>query len=294
MVVHCLYQQASIFPLDSNSENSVICFSDPGSRTNYCVLAADAVADLHVGSAVDGYQQVSRYRYADGQRIDNITDWALDQFLTHYAEDNRVQKRPITKDAIFRYVYAALHDPLYRETYAQDLKRGFPRIPFHADFRRWADWGETLLRLHTGYETAEPFPLTRIDVPDEKVRRAGQSPRPLLKADRTAGSILLDTETQLTGVPPEAWTYQLGNRSALDWVLDQHKERTPKDPTIRARFNTYRFADHKERVIDLLGRVTRVSVETVAITQAMRAVSRIGADKGGNGQRRTRRQPAPV
>jgi hypothetical protein len=97
-----------------------------------------------------------------------------------------------------------------------------------------------------------------------------------------------------TGVPPEAWTYQLGNRSALDWVLDQHKERTPKDPTIRARLNTYRFTDHKERVIDLLRRVTRVSVETVAITQAMRAVSRIGADKGGNGQRRTRRQPAPV
>jgi predicted helicase len=52
-------------------------------------------------------------------------------------------------------------------------------------------------------------------------------------------------------------------------VLDQHKEKAPKDPTIRARFDTYRFADHKQRVADLLARVTRVSVETVAIVEAM-------------------------
>ena len=35
---------------------------------------------------------------------------------------------------------------------------------------------------------------------------------------------------------------------ALDWVLDQYKEKTPKDPTIREKFNTYRFADYKEKV----------------------------------------------
>lgn len=38
-------------------------------------------------------------------------------------------------------------------------------------------------------------------------------------------------------------------------------------------FNTYRFADHKERVIDLLKRVARVSVETIAILAAMRKAS---------------------
>ena len=59
-------------------------------------------------------------------------------------------------------------------------------------------------------------------------------------------------------------------------MLDQHKEKRPKDPTIRARFDSYRFADHKERVAELLARVTRVSVETVAIVEAMRAVARPG------------------
>jgi len=72
------------------------------------------------------------------------------------------------------------------------------------------------------------------------------------------------------GIPPEAWDDRLGNRSALERVLDQYKEKTPRDAIIREKFNTYRFADHKEKVIDLLARVTRVSVETQAVVEAMR------------------------
>ena len=67
---------------------------------------------------------------------------------------------------------------------------------------------------------------------------------------------------------------KLGNRSALEWILDQYKETKPKDPTIREKFDTYRFADYKEKVIDLLMRVTTVSVGTVAITEAMKAAKR--------------------
>ena len=55
-------------------------------------------------------------------------------------------------------------------------------------------------------------------------------------------------------------------------MLDQHKEKTPKDPTIREKFNTYRFADYKEHVVDLLARVVTVSLETVAVTDAMAAM----------------------
>ena len=57
-------------------------------------------------------------------------------------------------------------------------------------------------------------------------------------------------------------------------MLDQHKEKKPRDPTIAAKFNTYRFADYKESMIELLARVVRVSVETVAITDAMTALDR--------------------
>ena len=96
----------------------------------------------------------------------------------------------------------------------------------------------------------------------------------MLKADREAGRIVLDSQTTLAGVPPEAWDYKLGNRSALEWILDQYKEKKPKDPTIREKFDTYRFADHKEKVIDLLMRVTTVSIRTQAIVAAMREAKR--------------------
>jgi predicted helicase len=130
------------------------------------------------------------------------------------------------------------------------------------------------MALHVGYETVEPWPLERIDTPDDKSRKGGLTPKAILRANKVSGNIQLDSETQLTGVPPEVWAYRLGNRSALEWILDQHKEKTPKDPTIREKFNTYRFADHKEKVIDLLKRVTRVSVETTKIVVAMRAEKR--------------------
>ncbi len=166
-----------------------------------------------------------------------------------------------------------LHDPVYREKYALNLKREFPRIPFYPDFAQWVAWGEALMAMHIGYEQVEPWLVERIDTPQPK-RAPGTHPKPVLKSNVAAGNVVLDADTQITGIPSQAWNYRLGNRSAIDWVLDQHKEKKPRDPTIAAKFNTYRFADYKESMIDLLARVVRVSVDTVAITAAMQALDR--------------------
>jgi predicted helicase len=266
------FQTGSIFP--DEQPHPTIVFSDPFAQKPWFTLATGVMVDRHFVGAAAASICASRFRWSkDGACVDNITDWAADQFHRHF-ESGKSLKRSITKDAIFHYVYGVLHDPLYREKYALNLKREFPRIPFYENFWRWAEWGEKLLTLHIGYETVEPWPLKRIDAPDEKSRKAGLVPKAVLRADKEAGSIQLDSETQLTGVPPEAWAYRLGNRSALEWILDQHKEKTPKDPTIREKFNTYRFLDHKEKVIDLLMRVTRVSVETMKIVEAMRIEKR--------------------
>lgn len=100
----------------------------------------------------------------------------------------------------------------------------------------------------------------------------------ILRTDKVRGTITLDEQTTLSGVPAEAWEYRLGSRSALEWVLDQYKERKPRDPTILERFNTYRFADRKERVIDLLGRVCAVSAFTTTIVNELHTMSSIGQD----------------
>jgi predicted helicase len=293
VITHRIYQQDSIFPVEGAWDNKAIVYTQPGSQKPFMTCSVSTLPDLCFVGAAAGTGCLPFWRYESGNRVENITDWALKQFTAHYkatepspqpspggsggkARDKTARK--ITKEAIFHYGYAVLHDPVYREKYAQNLKREFPRIPLYgsaaADFWHWAAWGEALMALHIGFEAVAPFPLVRTDTPDDKARAAGQPPKAILRADPAAGSITLDSETTLRGIPPEAWTYRLGNRCALDWVLDQYKEKKPKDPTIRAKFDTYRFCDHKEKVIDLLLRVTTVSMETAQIVAAMKTAQR--------------------
>jgi len=287
-----------IFGKHLEQENFVINISGTSAMKPFQVFSSKIPSDYEF---VEKNQCLPFYRYdADGTRRDNITDWGLAQFRAHYADavethgraslhttDNhddvratgRSPLRDITKLDIFHYTYAVLHHPAYRQKYELNLKREFPRIPFYADFWQWAEWGRRLMELHLNYETVAPYPLTRQDAtppqPSPKGRETplsfGEGPgvRCKLKADKLDNTIIIDDATSLHGVPPEAWEYKLGNRSALEWVLDQYKEKTPKDPTIAAKFDTYRFADYKEQVIDLLGRVCAVSVQTMAIVRQM-------------------------
>ena len=176
-------------------------------------------------------------------------------------------QKTITKLDIFHYTYAVLHHPAYRTKYELNLKREFPRLPFYKDFQQWASWGKSLMDLHLNYETIEPYGLQRVEIATK------DNPKAKLKADKTNGVISLDENTQLIGVEAIAWEYKLGNRSALEWILDQYKEKKPKDPTIAKLFNTYKFADYKEQVIDLLQRVCTVSVRTMEIVQQMSDIS---------------------
>lgn len=274
VVTHRPYQNEAIFP-GGRLPNVAIALIGESTPRPFSVLVTDRLADLHYLSNGAGAQCLPLCRYdAQGVSVDNITDWALDRFKKHYQSGRAKPKRPITKAAIFHYVYGILHDPIYREKYAFNLKREFPRIPFYADFWQWADWGKELMDLHIGYEQVECFKLKRTDQPDEKSRKAGVVPKAMLKADKEAGCIVLDSETTLSGIPREAWTYTLGNRSALEWILDQYKEKKPKDPTIREKFDTYCFADYKEKVLDLLARVTTVSLRTVSIVNSMKQAAR--------------------
>ena len=144
-------------------------------------------------------------------------------------------------------------------------RREFPRLPFYHDFAHWVAMGRDLLDLHLNFETAKPFDLER----REKESAPADGGRPILRVDKQNGLIIVDEQTTLAGVPEFAWEYELGSRSALEWVLDQYKERKPRDPTIAERFNTYRFADYKEQVIELLRRVCTVSEKTAEIVGGM-------------------------
>ena len=247
-----------MFSNDLQSSNQIISFSGISSNKPFHCLVFNLLIGL---DTLEKTQCLPFYRYdKEGNRLENITDWGLKQFHTYYKNQN------ITKENIFHYVYAVLHNPAYRQKYEPNLKREFPRIPFYENFFQWTEWGQKLMELHINYETIEPYPLKRLDIPSDN------TPKPKLKADKIANKIILDDITTLENIPKIAWDYKLGNRCAFEWILDQYKEKKPKDPTIAEKFNTYKFADYKEQVIELLQRVCTVSVETMQIIQLMEKI----------------------
>lgn len=247
-----------IYPKGSE-DNTVITFSCSSTKP-FVSYAVKSICDLHF---LGDTQCLPLYRYdRDGTRHDNITDWALQEFRQHYQDGG------IGKEDIFHYVYGVLHDPAYHKKYEINLKRSLPRLPWKEDFRRWAQWGKELMDLHLNFESVQPWDLTiamSSSIAPYKVK---------LKADKAAGCIHLTEYKSICGIPEQAWDYKLGNRSALEWILDQYKEKKPKDPTIAKLFNTYRFADYEDKVIDLLCRVTTVSVRTMEIVNQMSANSK--------------------
>lgn len=248
------YQIPRVF----RGDNVVIATSGMNNPKGFSVIATDKIPDLHL---LGDTQCIPFNDYSSsGKKIDNITSFGVKHFQLGLEEDT------ITKENVFHYVYGVMHSPLYREKYKLNLKQEFPHIPIYNDFWKWTAWGKELMELHLNFETVEKYPLKRIDIDPKKTRKAIA---PKLKADKENGIIDIDTLTTLTGVPKEVWDYRLGTYSAMEWVLERHKEKQPRDPTIREKFNTYKFADYKEQVIDLLMRVCTVSVETMRIVREM-------------------------
>lgn len=254
-----------MFGRDLTAECKTICISGVGSAKDFTCLATDIPFSLDLIEKTQSFP----LQFSLGARV-NISSDTERSFRDRYVDMS------ISREDIFHYVYAVLHHPAYRKKYALNLKQEFPRIPFYENFPQWVAWGRKLMDLHINFETVKPYTLKRKDVPPKgdrpEARKLAEKARLKVVKDadkNPTGAIELDGLTTLSGVPAEAWAYRLGNRSALEWVLERHKEATPKDPTIREKFNTYRFADHKERVIDLLQRVTTVSVETMRILGEM-------------------------
>ena len=146
--------------------------------------------------------------------------------------------------------------------FAGNLKRSLPRVPFAPDFRAFAAAGEELAGLHLGYEAADPFPLTFVETPGVPLSYAVEKMK--LSADKL--SLRVNASLTLAGIPPEVSRYRLGNRSALEWVIDQYRVTEDKRSGVRSDPN--RPAD-PEAIVRLVGQVVRVSVETVRIVEGL-------------------------
>ena len=219
----------------------------------------NAISDLHFTSPGTGAQCFPFYVYdADGtNRRENITDWALKLFRDHYKD------KKIDKWAIFHYVYGLLHHPAYREKFADNLKRELPRIPLAPDFWAFSKAGKKLAALHLDYEKLEPWPLKLVETPGEPLSyRVDDKMR--LNKDKTA--LAVNKSLTLDGIPPDAFKYRLGNRSALEWVIDQYQVYTDPRSNITSDPNR---EDDPQYIVRLVGQVIRVSLDTTKIVNGL-------------------------
>ena len=134
--------------------------------------------------------------------------------------------------------------------------------PFHA----FVAAGAALAALHVGYEQAEEYPLTQIVNKD--VPFSWRVTKMRLNKDKTA--VVVNEALTLAGIPPEAFDYRLGNRSALEWVLDQYQVSTDKRSGIVSDPNR---ADDPEYIVRLVRRVVTVSIETARLVAGLPALA---------------------
>lgn len=168
----------------------------------------------------------------------------------------------ITKWQIFHYVYGLLHHPDYRTRYAANLKRELPRIAFASNFHVFAAAGEKLAQLHLDFEQQKEYPLKRIENSDLPLNWRVERMR--LSKDRT--SLVYNDFLTLSEIPPEVFEYRLGNRSALEWVIDQYQVSTDKRSNI---VNDPNRADDPEYIVRLVGQVVTVSLETMKLVKSL-------------------------
>ena len=274
-------QQDRIFP-NSSSENRVICVPNKGSRNLFSVLMADTMPDRHF---IEAAQCFPRWRYLAPEnasntanvcqyfapildRIDNISDTALDAFRWHYGN------KKITKDEIFDYVYGILHAPSYREQFANDLSKMIPRIPFAPDFYAFVEAGAALASLHLNYETCERYPDLKVEpvkpslLWEEKPEHFLLGTRAMRFADKnTKTTLIINEHVQLSGIPQEAYKYVVNGKTPLDWFIDRYKITTDKKSGITNDPNGW-FENPRD-LITAIERIVYISVESTKIIEGL-------------------------
>jgi predicted helicase len=116
--------------------------------------------------------------------------------------------------------------------------------------------GKALMQSHLNYEQAEPYPLTRVWTPGKE--QSFHVQRMKLNSDKT--SLVVNETLTLTGIQPECFEYRLGNRSALEWIIDQYQV---TEDLRTDRVSDPNKKDDPEYIVRLVCQIVTVSMETV-------------------------------
>lgn len=161
----------------------------------------------------------------DREMIDNITDWALNQYRTTYKDDT------IAKGDIFYYTYGILHHTGYRTTHQKSLVRGLPRISMAPDFWAFSEAGHQLADLHLNFETCPRYDLGEQlhAIPDQpKNIRFGRKTSTDHGSAKTADQSILIIEECIIYDNIPIPNYKVNGRTPVGWFVDRYRFSTDK------------------------------------------------------------------
>jgi hypothetical protein len=144
-------------------------------------------------------------------------------------------------------------------------------------FRALVKSGQRLAEIHVHYERQPEYPLTKTEKAGEKLDWRVTKMR--LSRDKT--SLIYNDFLTLSEIPKETYDYRLGNRSALEWVIDQYQVSTDRRSGIT---NNPNREDDPQYIVRLIGQVITVSLETVKIVKELpelRIPETAGGDRAG-------------
>ncbi|UKA56417.1 DEAD/DEAH box helicase family protein [Arthrobacter sp. FW305-BF8] len=282
-LIHRTAQLPKFFPTPEHA-NIAIAFPGPGSNLGPAV--APLMVDQLMDKTAQAVQLFSLYSYepvsdesqgdlfaeVEGtavggyRRKDNITDGTLSTYRGYY-EDPK-----IGKEDIFYYVYGLLHSPTYKEQYKADLMKMLPRIPRVKDFWGFSKAGRLLADLHLKYETIEPFALDEIvqGEPSDDLYDFYRVNKLSFGARKDRSRIIYNPRITLSGIPDEAFGYQVNGKSPLEWIIDRYQVTTHKDAQIVNDPNEYcREVGDPRYILDLIKRVVTVSLKTQEIVASL-------------------------
>lgn len=266
-----LYHNRRFFPLDSEVENSLIVFSNGNKNTAFYNFASNTLVASESG---EKRYCMALYSYDnEGNKEVNISDEALAVFRKNYHN-----LRPkLEKKDIFNYVFGVLNSLHYQQKYAAFLQNESPRIPFYADFWKWAGWGRRLMTLQLNIDKIDAFHLEREDkTMPEIVKDLSELtglpeefdlplPKNRLRFHKDKGMIEIDTQTTLFNIPEQAQQFVLGSKTAIEWVLEGYKENKNNENGLFANIAPYRLADYKEKLVAKIEKIVATSIEMAEI-----------------------------
>lgn len=234
--------------------NNIILVPGLGAKRDFSTLMVNIIPDLNLLEAgAQGFFKTNNDE-ANGLFAENSN-------ITSYAK----QYYNLTDSDLYYYIYAILHSPEFKNKYANDLRKGLPRIPNLKNKEKFVEVGKKLAYLHLNYENIPAYNGVDIEyrsqTPSYRVKKMKHPKR------GQVDTIIYNDDITIKNIPEKAYAYVVNGKPAIEWIIDQYQFKVDKKSGIIDDPNE--FSDDPKYIFYLLLSIINVSIQTVDLISTL-------------------------